>query len=148
MEDYPIAPDLEGVTEWLQSTPLNLKQLEGKVVGLEFWAVGCGNCQNAVPHMQKIYEKYGHKGFVLIGVHSPEFASEKNVDLIKKFLMHEHITFPVAIDNDHVVWNKYHNQYWPTLYLIDKRGRIRARHIGEGGYHSISHDIAILLKEN
>ena len=96
-----MAPEFKGVTEWLQTIPLALSDLAGKVVGIEFWAVGCGNCQRALPHMQKIYEKYGHKGFVLIGVHAPEFASEKNIEVVKKFLLQEHITFPIAIDNDH-----------------------------------------------
>lgn len=147
MQHYPFAPELEGATNWIHSIPLQMKDLEDKVVAIEFFSYGCGNCQNAMPKMQKIYEKYGKEGFVLIGVHSPEFESEKNPIELKAFLIQNHLTFPVAVDDDMEIWNAYSNQFWPTVYLLDKQGRIRERHIGEGGYHRLEHDIAHLLHE-
>jgi len=148
MKDYPLAPELVGVTSWVHSIPLEILKLRGKVIGVAFFSYGCGNCQRFMPHMQAIYKKFGKEGFVFLGVHSPEFEHERYEIGLKSFLMKYHLSFPVAVDNNHMVWKKYKNQYWPTLYLIDKQGRVRERHIGEGGYHRIEHDIAHLLKEN
>ena len=122
-----------------------MASLRGKVVGIEFFTHGCINCVHAAPRMQQIYDQYGPKGFVLIGVHTPEFEHEKDLNAIKGFLMQKHLTFPVAVDNDYAMWRAYDNQYWPALYLIDKEGNIQAHHIGEGGYHRITQDIEHLL---
>lgn len=147
MGEYPVAPSLEGVTSWIHSVPLDLTTLKGSVIALAFFSYGCGNCQRFMPEMQKLYEKYAKEGFHLIGIHSPEYEREKQLVDVKAFLMKNHLTFPVAVDNELAIWNTYKNQYWPTLYLIDKNGMIRERHIGEGGYHRLSHDIAHLLHE-
>lgn len=141
------APELEGLTGWQQSTPLKLSQLRGKVIALEFWTHGCSYCAHAAPRLQKLYDTYGTQGFQLVGVHTPEFEAEKNVPDIKKFLMHNHITYPVALDHDAKLWAAYSNQYWPTLHLIDKQGVLRHTHVGDGGYVKIAQDIEHLLAE-
>lgn len=124
-----------------------MASLRGLVVGLQFWSHSCVNCIAAMPQMQKIVQKFNPKGFVLIGIHSPELKEDFNTESVKKYIIKNHITFPVAADHDLVMWNAYHNMYWPTLYLIDKLGRVREGHIGEGGYHRIEHDIWHLLEE-
>lgn len=146
MNDLPLAPEFKGITEWLNSDALLLKELRGKVIGLEFWTHSCGNCDNAAPHMQEIYEKYKDKGFILIGIHTPELESDRNIESIRQYIQEKGLTFPVAVDNDMIMWSLYGNRYWPTLYLIDKEGRINERHIGEGGYQRIRQDIEHLLK--
>jgi thiol-disulfide isomerase/thioredoxin len=141
------APELEGITKWINSDPIRLESLKGKVFGIEFWTHSCGNCNNAIPHMQEIYEKYRSQGFVLIGVHSPELESDKNIDAIKSYCDQKKLTFPIAVDNDMMTWQVYGQQYWPTLYLIDKQGMVRNRHVGEGGYFAIQKEIEHLLEE-
>jgi len=141
------APNFEGITEWINSDSIDLSSLKGKVIGIEFWTHSCGNCNNAIPKMQEIYEKYRHQGFVLIGVHSPELETDKNIDAIKAYSEKKKLTFPIAVDNDMMTWQVYGQQYWPTLYLVDKQGNVRARHIGEGGYFAILKDIEQLLEE-
>lgn len=141
------APEFFGITTWINTPPLTIASLRGKVVGVEFFTHGCINCVHAAPRMQQIYDQYGPKGFVLIGVHTPEFEQEKDLNAIKAFLIKHHLTFPVAVDNDSVMWRAYENQYWPCLYLIDKQGMVREQHIGEGGYHRIAQDIQHLLSE-
>lgn len=144
---HALAPELDGLTGWLQSPPLKLSGLRGKVVGVEFWTHGCGYCVHAAPRLQQLADKYGPQGFLLIGVHTPEFETEKNIPDIKRFLMHSHITYPIALDHEAAVWRAYGNQYWPTLYLLDKHGRLRFTHVGDGGYSSIAKDIEHLLAE-
>ena len=141
------APEFTGIVEWIHTNPLRLQDLRGSVIGVEFWTRNCINCVHAAPHLQKLHERFGPHGFVLIGVHSPEFEEEKDINAIKGFLMQNRLTYPVAVDSDLAMWKAYHNRYWPTLYLIDKKGEIRAEHIGEGGYHQIAHEIDHLLKE-
>ena len=147
MEDTnPIAPELEGIQEWINSSPLKLADLRGKVVGIEFFTHSCGNCVNAIPKLDRIYRKYESKGFVLIGVHSPELPTDTKIDSIKTFVSKNHLSFPVAVDNDMMTWQVYNQRYWPTLYLLDKEGRIQSRHIGEGGYDAIEKEIQHLLE--
>lgn len=122
-----------------------MRQLRGKVVGVEFWTHGCANCVHAAPRMQQLYDTYAAKGFVLVGVHTPELPEEKDMAAVKRFLVQHHITYPVAVDFDEVMWRTYANRYWPTLYLIDRQGMIRERHIGDGGYTRIAQDIEFLL---
>lgn len=147
MPEANVAPELDGLTGWVQSQPLRLEHLRGKVVGIEFWTHGCQYCVHAAPRLQVLYDTYGKQGFVLIGVHTPEFEEEKDIAAIKKFLLHAHLTYPIAIDDDMKVWDAFGNQYWPTLYLIDKTGHVRATHVGDGGYEKIKQDIEHLLAE-
>jgi thiol-disulfide isomerase/thioredoxin len=146
IKQHPPAPEFSGIHTWINSLALTMKELRGKVVGIEFWTHGCSNCVHAAPRMQQIYDTYAKKGFVLIGVHTPEIPEEKNMVGIKRFLLRHHITYPIATDFDEVMWKAYGNRYWPTLYLIDKHGRVRERHIGDGGYARIIQDIEYLLE--
>lgn len=147
MKDHPIAPEFKGITSWINSAPLTMESLRGSVVGIQFWSHSCKNCTVAMPQMQKIAQKFNPQGFTMIGIHSPELKDDFNTESVKKYLVQNHLTFPVAADHDLVMWNAYHNMYWPTLYLIDTLGRVREGHIGEGGYHRIEHDIRHLLEE-
>ena len=139
------APEFSGIHAWINSAPLTMSQLRGKVVGVEFWTHGCVNCVHAAPRMQQLYDTYAPKGFVLIGVHTPELPAERDMAAVKRFLVQNHITYPIAADFDEVMWRTYANRYWPTLYLIDRQGMIRERHIGDGAYKRIAQDIEHLL---
>ena len=140
-----VAPELEGITEWLNSKPLKLSDFKGKVIGLDFWTHSCGNCAASIPKLERLYRKYADKGFVLIGVHSPELPTDKKVEAINEFVKKNHLSFPIAVDNDMMTWQVYNQRYWPTLYLIDKEGYVQSRHIGEGGYDAIEKEIQHLL---
>jgi len=140
------APDITNKT-WLNSAPLHLSNLKGNVVMVEFWTFGCYNCRNVEPYVKQWHQKYAEKGLVIIGVHSPEFSHERQVENVKRYI-HEHdIRFPVPIDNDFSTWNKYGNRYWPAMYLIDKQGVIRHVRVGEGGYQETERWIQSLLAE-
>jgi thiol-disulfide isomerase/thioredoxin len=140
------APDITNDT-WLNSAPLHLPDLRGKVVMVEFWTFGCYNCRNVEPHLKSWYEKYADQGFVVIGVHSPEFSYERDLSNVKRYIQEHDIQFPVPIDNDFSTWNRYGNHYWPAMYLIDKQGIIRYVRIGEGGYQETERLIQSLLAE-
>ncbi len=128
------APEITAISGWLNSKPLSIARLRGKVVLVHFWAFGCGNCVNASPHMNELYKKYEGSDFVMIGVHTPEFDSEKDADALRAAVKRMKITYPVAADNDYSTWNSYGNRYWPADYLIDKNGNVRYKHVGEGDY--------------
>ncbi|WP_455377198.1 redoxin domain-containing protein [Petrachloros mirabilis] len=140
------APDITNST-WLNSDPLRLGDLKGKVVMVEFWTFGCYNCRNVEPYVKQWHRKYADRGFVVIGVHSPEFLHERDIDNVKRYLQEHDIRFAVPIDNDFSTWNKYGNRYWPAMYLIDKRGVIRHIRAGEGGYEETERLIQALLAE-
>ncbi len=147
MQEMKPAPEFAGGTGWIHSSPLTMASLRGKVVAVEFWTHGCSHCVHAAPRLQNIVDEFGSRGFVLIGVHTPEFPEEKDAAAVKGFLMHQHLSYPVVLDHDQVLWKAYGNEYWPTLYLIDKQGYIRATHIGDGGYEKIKQEIEHLLAE-
>jgi thiol-disulfide isomerase/thioredoxin len=140
------APDIVSQT-WLNSDPIHLSDLKGKVVMVEFWTFGCYNCRNVEPHVKKWHQKYAARGLVVIGVHSPEFSYEHNLDQVTRYLNEHDIRFPVPIDNDFSTWNRYGNRFWPAMYLIDKQGVIRYVRIGEGGYQETERLIQALLAE-
>lgn len=140
------APDITNDT-WLNSAPLHLQDLRGKVVMVEFWTFGCYNCRNVEPYVKGWYKTYADQGFLVIGVHSPEFSDEHDLSSVKKYIREHDIRFPVPIDNDFSTWNRYGNRYWPAMYLIDKRGTIRYVRIGEGGYQETERLIQSLLAE-
>ncbi|MDF0645149.1 MAG: redoxin domain-containing protein [Nitrospira sp.] len=140
------APDITNQT-WLNSDPLHLNELKGKVVMVEFWTFGCYNCRNVEPYVKRWHEKYTGQGLVVIGVHSPEFSREREVENVKRYLKEHDIRFAVPIDNDFSTWNKYGNRYWPAMYVIDRQGIIRHIRIGEGGYTETEQWIKRLLKE-
>lgn len=140
------APDIINPT-WLNSAPLRMADLRGKVVMVEFWTFGCYNCRNVEPYVKEWYRHYADQGFLVIGVHSPEFSHEREIENVKRYMKEHDIRFPVPIDNEFSTWNRYGNRYWPAMYLIDKRGIIRYVRIGEGGYSETERQIQALLAE-
>ena len=147
LPDYGPAPELTN-TVWLNtSQPLRLSELRGKVVLLDMWTFECINCQHVIPSLKDWYSRFQSKGLVIIGNHFPEFEAEKSLDNLKKAVADDGILYPVAQDNDGATWNSYRNLYWPTMYLIDKRGNLRYTHIGEGQYEETESAIQTLLAE-
>lgn len=140
------APAITGKT-WLNSKPLELSALQGKVVMVEFWTYGCYNCKNVEPYLKQWYSRYHGKGFEIVAVHSPEFEHERDISNVKNYVKRNGINYPVAIDNDFAIWKRYNNHYWPVMYLIDKQGQLRYRHIGEGAYGQTEQMIQKLLAE-
>ena len=138
-------PSLSGAVDWLNSPPLTPEALKGKVVVVDFWTYSCINCLRALPYVRAWYEKYKDQGLVVIGVHTPEFAFEKNVDNVKKAVADLKLDFPIAIDNDYAIWRAFKNRYWPADYFIDPQGRIRDHSFGEGDYAASEHVIQQLL---
>src|SRR5882724_3599059 len=142
------APDFVGITKWLNTDkPLSSKDLKGKVVLVDFWTYTCINCIRTLPHVTSWYDKYKDKGFIVIGVHTPEFAFEKETKNVLQAIEQYNIHYPVPQDNDYETWNNYNNQYWPAEYLIDANGIIRRTHFGEGEYNQMEEAIQVLLQE-
>jgi thiol-disulfide isomerase/thioredoxin len=141
-------PDLSGALAWLNSSPLSTKSLRGKAVLIDFWTYSCINCLRALPYVEGWATKYKDAGLVVIGVHAPEFAFEKERSNVEKAVRDLKITYPVAIDSDYKIWRAFNNEYWPAHYFIDGKGRIRYHHFGEGEYDESERVIQELLKEN
>jgi thiol-disulfide isomerase/thioredoxin len=139
------APEIRGITRWFNSGPLTLAQLRGKVVMIDFWTYGCINCVRTLPYVVNLYTKYKDRGFVVIGVHAPEFSRERSADNVAAAIKRHRIAYPVAQDNDFVTWNAYGNRYWPAQYIIDRQGHIVYRHAGEGAYDTIEQTVRRLL---
>jgi cytochrome c biogenesis protein CcdA/thiol-disulfide isomerase/thioredoxin len=144
----PDAPELTGLTDWINSSPLTIAELKGKVVLIDFWTYSCINCIHTLPHVEGYYEKYKDQGLVVIGVHSPEFAFEHIAANVQKAVKDNHITYPVALDNDLATWSAFSNQYWPAEYFIDRQGKVRDYHFGEGSYDKNEKIIQGLLRED
>jgi len=138
-------PSLGGAIEWLNTQPLNMTQLHGKVLLVEFWTYTCINWRRTLPYVRAWADKYKDQGLVVIGVHTPEFGFEKNVANVRRAVKEIGITFPVAIDSDYVIWGAFKNQYWPAIYIVDAQGRIRHHQFGEGGYEQSERVIQRLL---
>lgn len=145
--EYPTAPEFSGLAGWINSGPLSMEELRGKVVLLDFWTYSCINCIRTLPYLKMWYEKYSDDGFVIIGVHTPEFFFEEKYDNVKAAVDKYGIKYPVALDNEATVWRAYNTRYWPTKYLVDAEGRIRYSHIGEGAYEDTEKVIVELLRE-
>src|SRR6185295_17189838 len=148
-ENAPLAPNPEfsGATKWLNSEPLTLEKLQGKVVLVDFWTYSCINCIRTLPYVTSWYEKYKDQGFVVIGVHAPEFEFEQNEQNVLAAMKDYGITYPVVQDNDFAIWQSYQNHFWPAEYFIDKNGKLRRTHFGEGKYDESEKFIQTLLKE-
>ena len=147
LPDLGPAPELRNDT-WLNvDSPLRLANLRGKVVALEMWTFGCINCQHVMPSLKQWDQTYRDQGLVIIGNHYPEFSFEKDLTNLKNAVAENEIKYAVTQDNDGATWQAYKNQYWPAVYLIDKRGHIRYLHIGEGGYKTTESAIQALLAE-
>ena len=142
-----ITPSLDGAMDWLNTPPLSMQDLRGKVVLVDFWTYSCINCLRAIPHVRAWAERYADQGLVVIGVHSPEFAFEKRLDNVAAAADRLGITYPVAIDNDYAIWRTFDNRYWPAHYFIDAEGRVRHHQFGEGGYDRSEQVIRQLLAE-
>ena len=132
---------------WLNSAPLDPKTLRGHVVLIDFWTYSCINCLRTLPYIRAWADKYKAAGLVVIGVHTPEFPFEKDLDNVRRAVSDLHVTYPVAIDNGYRIWKAFHNSFWLADYLIDGAGRIRHRHFGEGKYDESEREIQALLKE-
>jgi cytochrome c biogenesis protein CcdA/thiol-disulfide isomerase/thioredoxin len=140
-------PPLSGAVQWLNSPPLSAQALRGKVVLLDIWTYSCINCLRTLPYVKAWADKYKADGLVVIGVHDPEFAFERDPDNVRRAIASLGITYPVAIDNDYAIWDALNNEYWPAHYLIDAQGRIRYHHFGEGSYDETERAIQQLLAE-
>lgn len=140
-------PELNGAVAWLNSPPLTRASLRGKVVVVDFWTYSCINCLRSLPYIEAWAQKYKDHGLVVLGVHSPEFAFEKDVDNVKRALVSLGVTYPVAVDSNLAIWQAFNNEYWPAHYFIDGEGRIRAHHFGEGEYDKSERIIQTLLRE-
>jgi thiol-disulfide isomerase/thioredoxin len=143
------APELVGVDPWVNTPdgePLRLAALRGRVVLLEFWTFGCVNCRRTLPFLRLVHERY-QPGLAVVGVHSPEFAFERPVENVERAVREHGLEYPVGLDNDFVAWNAYGNRFWPTMFLLDREGRLRYTHIGEGAYGRTEAAIRALLAE-
>jgi cytochrome c biogenesis protein CcdA/thiol-disulfide isomerase/thioredoxin len=140
-------PSLAGAVDWLNSPPLTAEGLRGHVVLVDFWTYSCINCLRALPYVEAWAKKYRDQGLIVIGVHAPEFAFERNIDNVRTAVKRLGIDYPVAIDNSYAIWRGFNNEYWPAHYFIDAEGRIRHHHFGEGDYAESEHVIQELLRE-
>ena len=141
------APEFKDIDTWINSPPLRIDQLRGKVVLVDFWTYGCINCLNHLPYLQEWDAKYKDRGLVVVGVHTPEFAYEKSEKNVRDAVQRLKIKHAVAQDNSFSTWKAFQNQYWPAVYLIDKQGRVVYSHFGEGSYGTTEKKIQALLAE-
>ena len=141
------APEFKGITSYINTNGTKLSDLKGKVVLVDFWTYSCINCIRTLPYLVDWNQKYSDKGLVIVGIHSPEFEFEKNIDNVKQAVARFGIKYPVLLDNDHGTWDAFQNSYWPRKYLVDSEGYIRYDHIGEGGYAETENAIKSLLAE-
>ncbi|HET7708119.1 MAG TPA: cytochrome c biogenesis protein DipZ [Sphingomicrobium sp.] len=143
-----LLPALDGLGPWINSPPLTREQLRGKVVLIDFWTYSCINCIRSIPYVKAWHERYARDGLVVIGVHAPEFAFERNPANVRKAVAELGISYPVALDNQYKVWRALKNNYWPAHYFIDAQGRVRFHHYGEGSYDNSEKVIRALLMES
>jgi thiol-disulfide isomerase/thioredoxin len=144
--EFSVAPDL-AAGDWINSSPLKLKDLRGRVVLIDFWTFGCYNCRNTLPYIKGWHDRYRDKGLTVVGVHSPEFDHERKAENLRREVASLEIHYPVVSDNDYHTWDAYNVAAWPTVFLIDKQGRIRWMHVGEGDYDEAERIIQQLLAE-
>lgn len=141
---YP-APEISGIKSWLNSKPLTISSLKGKVVLIDFWTYSCINCLRTLPYITKWDQTYRDKGLIIIGIHAPEFEFEKNADNVQNAIKRNNVKYPVALDNNLDTWRAFQNKYWPAHYLIDKDGNVVYTHFGEGNYDKTENNIRYLL---
>ncbi len=147
LPDFGPAPNFNGIFEWLNSKPLTIDELRGKVVLVDFWTYSCVNCLRTLPHVEAWDRMYRQRGLVIVGVHTPEFAFESVPSNVRSAVARLGVRYPVALDNNYDTWNAYGNQYWPAKYLIDRNGDVRYAHFGEGNYEQTERNIRLLLGE-
>jgi thiol-disulfide isomerase/thioredoxin len=137
--------EFQGISQWLNSSPLTIASLKGQVVLVQFWTFSCINCQRTLPYIVRWHRQFEKQGLRVIGVHTPEFGFERDANNVKQALQKNQITYPVPLDNAYKTWNAYSNQYWPNLYLADRQGVLRYSHSGEGAYDTTEQTIRSLL---
>ncbi|HET9613856.1 MAG TPA: cytochrome c biogenesis protein/redoxin [Candidatus Limnocylindrales bacterium] len=147
LEDLGPAPEVTGITAWINSPPTTLAALRGKVVLVHFWTFDCINCIHVQPYVKAWYDRYAAQGFVVLGIHTPELSFERDLDNVRAAVAKDAVRFPVAFDPNFATWNAYRNSYWPAFYFVDKAGRIRHVHFGEGDYDGSEAVIRELLAE-
>ena len=140
-------PEFSGATGWLNSPPLTRDELRGKVVLVDFWTYTCINWLRTLGYVRAWAEKYAEHGLVVVGVHTPEFPFERDVDNVRQAVKEMRVEYPVALDSDYAVWDAFSNRYWPAVYIADAEGRIRNHHFGEGGYEECERSVQQLLRE-
>jgi thiol-disulfide isomerase/thioredoxin len=145
-KDAQFLPEFQGIQQWLNSNPLSVADLKGSVTLIQFWTFACINCQRTLPYVVDWHGKYAAKGLRVIGIHTPEFPFERDINNIKSALKKHNITYPVPVDNQFQTWKAYSNEYWPHLFLADRQGIIRYDHIGEGAYDTTEQTIQQLLQ--
>jgi cytochrome c biogenesis protein CcdA/thiol-disulfide isomerase/thioredoxin len=145
LDDLGPAPEVTGITAWINSNPLTLASLRGKVVLVHFWTFACINCLHAQPYVKAWYDRYAAAGLVVLGIHTPELSFERDLANVRSAVASDEVTFPVAFDPAYATWNAYGNGAWPAFYFIDKAGRIRHVHGGEGDYAASEQVIRELL---
>ncbi|MDN5780882.1 MAG: thioredoxin family protein [Luteimonas sp.] len=144
-EPEHLAPEFTGINHWINSEPLRMADLRGKVVLVEFWTYSCINCIHVMPYVKQWHERYHGQGLVVVGVHTPEYGYERSVGNVEAAVKRFGIRYAVAQDNGYRTWNAYGNRYWPALYLVDQDGRVVYRHFGEGDYARTEATIRQLL---
>jgi len=140
------APELQSISGWINSEPLTLNSLKGRVVILDFWTYGCYNCQNTLPEMKKLHAKYDKEGLVIIGVHTSEFPYERKRENVERAVASAGLTYPIALDSNNTTWKLYGNHWWPRQTIIDVNGEVAYEHVGEGSYREIEVKVVELLK--
>src|SRR5918999_1432963 len=140
-------PGFDGATGWLNSTPLAPEDLRGKVVLVDFWTYTCINWLRTLAYVRAWAEKYGERGVVVVGVHTPEFPFERDIDNVRRAATDMNVWYPIALDSDYEVWRAFSNHYWPAVYIADAEGRIRHHQFGEGGYDDCERAVQQLLRE-
>ena len=138
-------PELQGISNWINSEPFTLASLRGNVVLLQFWTFACSNCQATIPYLVGWHDRYADKGLKIVSVHTPEFPYERDINNIKRAVNKRRIKYPVAVDNGFETWKAYNNEYWPHLFLANRQGQIVYDHIGEGAYPETEAKIRQLL---
>jgi cytochrome c biogenesis protein CcdA/thiol-disulfide isomerase/thioredoxin len=148
LDDFGPAPDFREIGLWLNSEPLTIDALRGKVVLIDFWTYSCINCLRTLPHVRAWDEAYRDDGLVVVGVHTPEFAFERDAGNVRRAVRDLGVEYPVALDNEYGTWTAWSNRYWPAKYFIDRRGHVRYAHFGEGGYEESERVLRRLLAED
>ena len=143
----PVAPEF-ATGDWINSEPLTLKGLRGRVVLVDFWTFGCYNCRNTLPAIKNWDARYREQGLTIVGVHSPEFAEERKLENVRREVAELKIRYPVVTDTDYATWRAYDVAAWPTIFVLDKSGRVRWTHVGEGAYDETEQVIQKLLAES
>lgn len=144
---FPEAPKFDGISHWLNSEPVVLSELRGNVVLVDFWTYTCVNCLRTIPQLQEWHDLYADDGLRIVGIHTPEFEFEKDPNNVLAAAQDLGVSWPVALDNEYVTWDNFENIFWPTKYLVDHRGRLRYRLVGEGNYQTFEDEMRSLLLE-